>query len=69
MRRFAEFGILPGYEFPNEPCTLRLRNDPHEEDPIPSNDASASPSTCSGPQSKWAGTAISAVLGPDYLQL
>jgi hypothetical protein len=34
MRRFAEFGILPGYEFPNEPCTLRLRNDPHEEDPI-----------------------------------
>ncbi|CDI04690.1 DEAD/DEAH box helicase domain protein (fragment) [Candidatus Competibacter denitrificans Run_A_D11] len=34
LRRFAEFGILPGYEFPNEPCTLRLRNDPHEEDPI-----------------------------------
>jgi hypothetical protein len=34
MRRFAEFGILPGYEFPNEPCTVRLLNDPHEESPL-----------------------------------
>ncbi len=34
LRRFAEFGILPGYEFPSEPATLRLRGDPHEEDPI-----------------------------------
>ena len=34
MRRFAEFGILPGYEFPSEPCTLRLWGDEHEEDPI-----------------------------------
>jgi hypothetical protein len=34
MRRFAEFGILPGYEFPDEPCTVRLLGDPHEEDPI-----------------------------------
>ena len=34
MRRFAEFGILPGYEFPNEPATLRLLGDEHEEEPI-----------------------------------
>ena len=34
MRRFAEFGILPGYEFPSEPSTLRLWGDEHEEDPI-----------------------------------
>jgi hypothetical protein len=34
MRRFAEFGILPGYEFPSEPCSLRLWGDTHEEDPI-----------------------------------
>ncbi|MBI4602213.1 MAG: hypothetical protein HY721_09655 [Planctomycetes bacterium] len=34
MRRFAELGILPGYEFPNEPCALRLIGDPHEEEPV-----------------------------------
>lgn len=34
MRRFAEFGLLPGYEFPSEPATLRLLRDDHEEDPI-----------------------------------
>lgn len=34
MRRFAEFGILPGYEFPSEPATLRLLRDRHEEEPI-----------------------------------
>lgn len=34
MRRFAEFGILPGYEFPSEPCSVRLLGDTHEEDPI-----------------------------------
>lgn len=34
MRRFAEFGILPGYEFPTAPCTVRLWGDDHEEDPI-----------------------------------
>lgn len=34
MRRFAEFGILPGYEFPSQPATLRLLGDPHEEEPI-----------------------------------
>jgi helicase-like protein len=34
MRRFAEFGILPGYEFPNEPCTLRLFGDWDEDQPI-----------------------------------
>lgn len=32
MRRFAEFGILPGYEFPTLPATLRLLGDPHEEE-------------------------------------
>lgn len=34
LRRFAEFGLLPGYEFPTEPSSLRLLGDPHEEDPI-----------------------------------
>lgn len=34
MRRFAEFGILPGYEFPSQPATLRLHGDHHEEEPI-----------------------------------
>ncbi|NLE38121.1 MAG: DUF1998 domain-containing protein, partial [Pirellulaceae bacterium] len=34
LRRFAEFGILPGYEFPSEPASLRLQGDPHEEDPV-----------------------------------
>jgi hypothetical protein len=34
MRRFAEFGLLPGYEFPSEPATLRLLRDEHEEEPI-----------------------------------
>lgn len=34
LRRFAEFGILPGYEFPAEPATLRLRGDANEDDPI-----------------------------------
>ncbi len=34
MRRFAEFGILPGYEFPSEPCTLRLLGDAFEDEPI-----------------------------------
>jgi hypothetical protein len=34
LRRLAEFGILPGYEFPTEPATLRLLGEEHEEDPI-----------------------------------
>jgi hypothetical protein len=34
LRRFAEFGILPGYEFPTEPSALRLLGDPNEHDPI-----------------------------------
>ncbi len=34
LRRFAEFGILPGYEFPSEPATLRLAGDANEEDPL-----------------------------------
>jgi replicative superfamily II helicase len=34
LRRFAEFGILPGYEFPSEPAALRLLGDAHEEDPV-----------------------------------
>ena len=34
LRRFAEFGILPGYEFPSQPAALRLLGDRHEEDPI-----------------------------------
>lgn len=32
LRRFAEFGILPGYEFPMEPASLRLLGDDREED-------------------------------------
>lgn len=34
LRRFAEFGLLPSYEFPSEPASLRLLGDSHEEDPI-----------------------------------
>ena len=34
MRRFAEFGILPGYEFPSEPATLRLWGDKNEDQPV-----------------------------------
>ena len=34
LRRFAEFGILPGYEFPTEPAALRLLGDPREEEPV-----------------------------------
>jgi hypothetical protein len=34
LRRFAEFGILPGYEFPTEPASLRLLSDEYEDDPI-----------------------------------
>jgi Zn finger protein HypA/HybF involved in hydrogenase expression len=34
MRQFAEFGILPGYEFPNEPCTLRLLGDDNEDETV-----------------------------------
>ena len=34
LRRLAEFGLLPGYEFPSEPATLRLRGDSREEDTI-----------------------------------
>lgn len=34
MRRFAEFGLLPGYEFPSEPATLRLAGDRAEEAPL-----------------------------------
>jgi very-short-patch-repair endonuclease len=34
MRRFAEFGLLPGYEFPSEPATLRLLGDATEDEPI-----------------------------------
>ncbi|MGA2617380.1 MAG: DEAD/DEAH box helicase [Thermoguttaceae bacterium] len=34
LRRLAEFGILPGYEFPSQPAALRLLGDRHEEDPI-----------------------------------
>ncbi len=37
LRRFAEFGILPGYEFPTEPASLRLLGDPREEDPVSVN--------------------------------
>lgn len=33
-RRFAEFGILPGYEFPSEPASLRLLGDVNEDSPI-----------------------------------
>jgi len=34
LRRFAEFGILPGYEFPTEPASLRLLGDSHEDEPV-----------------------------------
>ncbi len=34
LRRFAEFGLLPGYEFPAEPAALRLLGDEHEEDAL-----------------------------------
>ncbi len=34
LRRFAEFGLLPGYEFPAEPAALRLLGDDREEDAI-----------------------------------
>lgn len=34
LRRLAEFGILPGYEFPSEPASLRLLGDPNEENPV-----------------------------------
>jgi len=34
LRRFAEFGVLPGYEFPTEPAALRLLSDEYEDDPI-----------------------------------
>lgn len=34
LRRFAEFGILPGYEFPEQPASLRLLNDLREDDLI-----------------------------------
>lgn len=34
MRRFAEEGVLPGYEFPSEPATLRLMGDDNEDEPI-----------------------------------
>jgi hypothetical protein len=37
LRRFAEFGILPGYEFPSEPAALRLLGDKHEEEPVMTN--------------------------------
>ncbi|MBM4079688.1 MAG: DEAD/DEAH box helicase, partial [Planctomycetes bacterium] len=37
LRRFAEFGILPGYEFPTEPATLRLLGDECEDDPLTTN--------------------------------
>lgn len=37
LRRFAEFGILPGYEFPDQPSSLRLRGEIHEEDLVSVN--------------------------------
>jgi replicative superfamily II helicase/very-short-patch-repair endonuclease len=36
LRRFAEFGLLPGYEFPSEPATLRLMGDGDESNLIQS---------------------------------
>jgi replicative superfamily II helicase len=36
LRRFAEFGLLPGYEFPSEPATLRLMGDNDESSLIQS---------------------------------
>lgn len=32
LRRFAEFAILPGYEFPSEPASVRLLRDLHEDE-------------------------------------
>lgn len=34
LRRFAEFGILPGYEFPTQPSSLRLLGDRYEDEPV-----------------------------------
>jgi rubrerythrin len=34
MRSFAELGILPGYEFPSQPATLRLYGDGNEQEPV-----------------------------------
>jgi len=34
LRRFAEAGILPGYEFPTEPASLRLLGDENEEEAV-----------------------------------
>jgi hypothetical protein len=34
LRRFAEAGLLPGYEFPIEPASLRLLGDPNEEEAV-----------------------------------
>jgi hypothetical protein len=34
LRRFAEAGLLPGYEFPIEPASLRLMGDPNEEEAV-----------------------------------
>lgn len=34
LRRFAEFGVLPGYAFPTEPASLRLLSDEYEDEPI-----------------------------------
>lgn len=34
LRRFAEFGLLPGYEFPSFPSTLRLYGDSHQEETL-----------------------------------
>ena len=34
MRRLAEFGLLPGYEFPSEPATVRLLRDDFEDEPV-----------------------------------
>jgi hypothetical protein len=34
LRRFAEFGLLPGYEFPALPASLRLVGEEHEEDTV-----------------------------------
>jgi hypothetical protein len=36
LRRLAEFGLLPGYEFPTEPATLRLLGDDDEQNLIQS---------------------------------
>ena len=34
LRRFAEFGILPGYEFPTQPAAFRLLGDEREDDAV-----------------------------------